>query len=83
MLVGKMRYLCQKICGEQPPVGARLCERPSIGLRKAVFYSVKGRLLQRERPSFGTQKAANRKLPDVQALTRMALRLACTHAIAA
>lgn len=31
-------------------VGARPCERPSIGLRKAVFYSVKGRLLERKRP---------------------------------
>lgn len=50
MLVGKMRYLCQEICGEQPPVGARPCERPSIGLRKAVFYNVKGRLLERKRP---------------------------------
>ena len=51
MLVRKMRYLCQMICGEHAPVGARLSERPSIGLQKAVFYRAKGRLLEHETPS--------------------------------
>ena len=58
-------------------------KRYAVNSRPLAHGRAKGRQSACERPSFGAQKAANRKLPDVQALTRTALRLACTHAIAA